>query len=394
MGWVAAAGSILGAGCGSEGGTHDAPAERRGVAGENAPVVVGSEVAEALGRAGDNRGEIERAIRESEGDQRRGMEWLVARMPEDDLRSLKADFLLTNAREAYAAWKAAPWRAEVDEEVFLDAVLPYASVNEAREDWRTGFRERFWPLVRHAKTAGEAAVILNQKIFADLNVKYSTRRNRADQAPSETMSTGLASCTGLSILLIDACRSVGIPARFVGTPLWADGSGNHSWVEVWDNGWHFTGAAEPTGDSLDGGWFVDRASQAKVDDRSKAIYATTWKESPIWFPLVWDIENHGVRAVNVTDRYTVRGEKIPAGSARVGLRVRGGDSRVRREVVVRGEDGAEVAKGMSKDERFDGNDHLTAVLKVGSKYTASCEGCGDVSFRVEREGQVVDLVVK
>ena len=49
-------------------------------------------------------------------------------------------------------------------------------------------------------------------------------------------------------MVIDACRAVGVPARFVGTPLWADKSGNHSWVEVWDKGWHFTGAAEPAGD--------------------------------------------------------------------------------------------------------------------------------------------------
>ncbi|MEE9394119.1 MAG: hypothetical protein V3W41_16595 [Planctomycetota bacterium] len=41
------------------------------------------------------------------------------------------------------------------------------------------------------------------------------------------MAAGTASCIGLSIMLIDAC-AVGVPARFVGTPLWSDGSGNHS----------------------------------------------------------------------------------------------------------------------------------------------------------------------
>ena len=39
------------------------------------------------------------------------------------------------------------------------------------------------------------------------------------------METGVATCTGLSILLVDACRSVGVPARIAGTPLWS----NNSW---------------------------------------------------------------------------------------------------------------------------------------------------------------------
>ena len=55
------------------------------------------------------------------------------------------------------------------------------------------------------------------------------------------MRQGMASCTGLSILLVDALRSVGIPARFAGTASWHDDRGNHSWTEVrLDDGWHFT----------------------------------------------------------------------------------------------------------------------------------------------------------
>jgi hypothetical protein len=40
------------------------------------------------------------------------------------------------------------------------------------------------------------------------------------------MATGLASCSGLSILLAGACRAVGVPARIVGTPMWSNGHGN------------------------------------------------------------------------------------------------------------------------------------------------------------------------
>ena len=117
----------------------------------------------------------------------------------------------------------------------------------------------------------------------------------------------MASCTGLSVLLVDACRALAIPARVVGTPRWTDNSGNHTWVEIWDNGWHFTGACEPNGHDLDKAWFIDRASQALRDDPLHAIYAVSYRRTGQNFPLVWARGENGVSAVNVTDRYTDQG---------------------------------------------------------------------------------------
>ncbi len=104
----------------------------------------------------------------------------------------------------------------------------------------------------------------------------------------------------------DACRSVGVPARLVGTKLWSDKSGNHTWVEIWDNGWHFTGACEPDPKGLDSGWFVDKAAQAQKDSREHGIYAASFRKSSVTFPLVWAPGNRSVFAEDVTDRYTQR----------------------------------------------------------------------------------------
>ena len=44
-----------------------------------------------------------------------------------------------------------------------------------------------------------------------INVRYHARkRPKPDQSPYESIDAGFASCTGLSVLLIDACRSVGV----------------------------------------------------------------------------------------------------------------------------------------------------------------------------------------
>lgn len=347
----------------------------------------------ALASADGNRKALETAIAAVSGEERASMEWLVARMPVHDLRTLSADYLVENVLAAHVAMKRAPWSARVDKALFLDAVLPYASVTERRDRWRADFMNRFTPLVASAKTPGEAATLLNNRIFTDLKVKYSTKRRRADQGPYESIETGLASCTGLSVLLIDACRAVGVPARFVGTPLWADGSGNHSWVEIWDGEWKFTGAAEPTGERLNEAWFTDRAATAIVGDAKRAIFATTWDWSPMSFPMVWAESEGWVRGVDVTSRYR-KPLDLPPGHGRLRVRVRESGARHTRIFEVATSDGDIVATTTSRDERFDANDHATVVVPLDRTYTIKVVGeppADPVRVEFARDEQLVDV---
>ena len=162
------------------------------------PVWAG-EVESALDRAGENRGQIQQALAEVPADQRPGMEWLLAHMPEEDLRTLDATFLLENCQHAYAAWREAPWHEEVSEEMFFEAILPYASINERRDNWRADFRERFAQQVTEATSPSEAAAILNNAMYEQVGVIYSTKRPKADQSPYESIDAGMASCTGLTV---------------------------------------------------------------------------------------------------------------------------------------------------------------------------------------------------
>jgi len=263
-------------------------------------------VESALARAGENADQLREALDNAPDDQKEGVRFLVAYMPQRDLQSLSADFLLNNVRLAYRAWNEAPWKDRLPKAIFLNEVLPYASINERRDDWREDFYQRFQPLVAGAESPARAAVILNQKIFKMLDVRFSRARPKPDQSPYETIEAGMASCTGLSVLLVDACRAVGVPARFAGTPLWANKSGNHSWVEIWDDDWHYTGAAEPAGDKLDRAWFSGRAATARRDHPLHAIYATSFKRTGMTFPVVWSRTVDYVHAVNVSDRYAKR----------------------------------------------------------------------------------------
>ncbi len=368
-------------------------AQRRGASAD--PLV--SE--QRLSQAGKNRPQIERALASGSAEQRKAMRWLVQQMPLTDLTSLDSDYLLENARLALEARQYTRWKQAIPDEIFLDAVLPYATINERRDRWRADFRERFLPLVAESLSPSEAAATLNQKIFEIVGVKYSTKRPKADQSPYESMESGLASCTGLSILLIDACRSVGVPARFVGTPLWSDGSGNHSWVEIWDDGWHFTGAAEPTGEDLNRAWFTGRASKASREDPRNGIYAVTWRSSPISFPMVWAPENTAVRASDVTDRYTRASEPAAEGKNLVRFRLLDGNSgnRCQAPIQVLGAAAEVLFEGESRDESFDANDHVSAQLVAGEKViVVAGEGSSGrvVSIRVEEAEQLVSIELK
>ncbi len=209
--------------------------------GESAATAPARTVGQAMEKAGANRAQLEKALAGVSGVQREGMEFLIANMPDRDLTSLSGEFLVENVSVAYEAFAKSPWAGQVSKELFLNDVLPYVNLNERRDNWRKDFAARFAPLVKDCRTISQAAAVLNGKIFVELKVRYSTDRPKPDQSPYESTAVGKASCTGLAILLVDACRAVGIPARVAGAPAWADGSGNHTWVEVWDGRWHFTG---------------------------------------------------------------------------------------------------------------------------------------------------------
>lgn len=324
-------------------------------------------VEKALVKAKGNRGEIEKALTGVSKEQRAGMAFLVEHMPEGDLKALKADDLITNAKLAYKARGEFAWAKDIPEDLFFNDVLPYANVDETRDAWRQEMLDICTPIVKGCKTPTDVAMALNGELFKKVKVGYSTQRKKPNQSPAESMESGKASCTGLSIILVDACRAVGVPARVVGTPLWANKSGNHTWVEIWDKDWKFTGACEPDPTGLNRGWFVGNASEAKKDDPKHAIYAASYKPADAHFPLVWAARDTSVHAVNVTNRYA----KPAAATAVFKLQVKVLNAEGKR--VVKAVTVTDAAKkehtGQSNDDTADANNHLTFDLPPNAEVT-------------------------
>lgn len=333
-----------------------------------------------IATAGDNAKELKKALREAPADQKKAVAFLISYMPERDAKTLSSAFLLENVQYAYKARAEFPWAKEVPDSVFLNDVVAYANLNENRESWRKDFYERFKKYVAPCKTMREAIDSVNKNVRDELLVDYNTKREKPDQAPYESMRQHMASCSGLSILLTDAFRAVGIPSRVAGTPAWHDDRGNHNWNEVWIDGqWRFT-EYYPS-DDLDQSWFLTDAGKAIKEDVRKAIYAASFKPTGCYFPLVWDENIRYVHAENVTDRYTslyrAQLSAMPADGSHVALRV----------MVFKDKDHAEASgdRVATNLDVFKGDKQL-----YGGRSTGATQDMNDVlTFNVEKNQQYI-----
>ena len=313
--------------------------------------------------------------------------YLITHMDAADRDTMSLPLLMENVCFAHQARQQFAWTKALPEEVYLTDVLPYHVVDEVRDAWRKELYELCAPIVDTCQTMEQAIRAINGRIPELTGVHYNTLREKTNQSPRESMRQGMASCTGLSILLVDALRSVGIPARFVGTASWHDNRGNHSWTEVWlDGQWRVTEYYFPS--ALDHLWFMDDASKANPADRHYAIYATRFGKADDWFPMVWcgedstdieDLPKH-IGAENVTQHYIdlarqQQSQRLEAGThtyLRIAGYARQGATTQSSDRVAMGVDifmGSEqMGGGLTTGPLRDMNDFFTLLLPKNTTY--------------------------
>ncbi len=136
-----------------------------------------------------------------------------------------------------------------------------------------------------------------------------------------TIAFGYASCTGISIVFVDALKSAGVAARVAGTPLWHGkaGAGNHNWVEVYSpttHEWSFMeGRPAGTGESLHDPcsmWFCTREQM-----NGTSVYATRFDKTATTtvYPMSWDLSNREIPGQDRTQYYQAQCGRCPASSS-------------------------------------------------------------------------------
>jgi transglutaminase-like putative cysteine protease/predicted esterase len=318
---------------------------------------------------------------------RRAAYFLVDNMPASDRANLSGDFLLADVSLALTARTNFPWARAIPERIYFNDVLPYASLDEPRDPWRAQFFLLASNIVQNCRTTTEAAQAINRELFKQINVHYNTARKRNNQSPKESIEQGKATCTGLAIILVDACRAVGVPARIAGVPEWAQKEGNHTWVEIWDGDWYFTGADEYDAKGLNRGWFnSDAALTVRSANPLNQIYATSWRRTGQYFPMAWNLDSRDVPGVNVSPRYA--GLEVNTNAAgttvHVRLREREDGDRLAAAVNLYASDGALLATNHTRAGTADLNDMPDFTLPSDAK---------SVIFRFVRDGEAREKVL-
>ena len=235
----------------------------------------------ALAIAGENRVELEKALLEASHAQLESLLFLLANMPESDLRALDSHYLLDNIDAALEARNLWPFMADIPEDVFLNYLLPYAQAGEERDHWRRDLMARFLPVVEDCKSPGEIALSVQIEIVTRFGIQFDNEGlGESYWSVGETISNQMANCISLSILLADACRAVGVPARIVTIPSWKSSPGGHTWIEIYDQGeWRHTNAFELSPFNLT--WFEELTAATDTSKFQHRIYGASFRRTDI-----------------------------------------------------------------------------------------------------------------
>lgn len=188
-----------------------------------------------------------------------------------------------------------PWEGEAPEHIERAALTPDQVLCEKPSDWRTPLSALFRPVVKDCSTAREAVLEIASHMTELTGVYYSMERRHPVMNPLEALSEKKVSCTGQSILLVCALRSVGIPARAVGVRTWNHVPGNHTWCEAWfDGAWHMIEFNEQ---DFNTPWVMEGIGMLDPHDPRQRVYAVR-PGADGRFPAFGDIP-----AEDVTTRY-------------------------------------------------------------------------------------------
>jgi len=206
-------------------------------------------------------------------------------------------------------------------EIWQEYVLNYANTNEARSNWRP----LLWKKLRHLVTPemynNISAVVRTTnaemwKLLAPTDSECIVFKSGSTPLifdPMSIMTFGYASCTGTSILLVNALRTLGVPARMAGTAAWNQNisQGNHNWVEVYkDGGWYFLEPAPGLSDVDDlerpphARWFCNTKSFGPISHNTTLVYAARLTRGRgVSYPMAWELGNTDVPGEDVSRYY-------------------------------------------------------------------------------------------
>eukprot|EP01083_Nonionella_stella_P017073 47696_1 len=255
------------------------------------------------------------------------MDFLLTNLPQRDIGNIPEPVL--NETITYSLFtKHNPpftqWTSDIPFDIFKNYVLPYATLNEARDNWRKYFYDTLLPIVSTLDTFDRSNITLwiinnlnTYPLFKNKKFTFIPNQEPLIMSPFEVMTYSYASCTGYSNLFTAMLRSIGIPTRVVGTPHWnCNCTGctcqgpfecNHNWIEIYDSNhhWSFTDAFPTNYQRMNHTWFYPKDTNCSIAGNTNySIFASSFAPTDgTHFIMEWDYTATYVPAWDVTSNY-------------------------------------------------------------------------------------------
>jgi len=209
------------------------------------------------------------------------------------------------------------YAAGVPEDVFLEyAAEPFVLVEprgELPSEVAASVKQSIDGAEKESKsglTVRQAASAIFHRLGPSLKLEFIGNSTPQIMSPQAVLKHRGASCTGLSILFVQALRSAGIPARVAGTGAWNgnETEGNHNWVEVYTNDCGSSSTSAGSTAACDPWSFIEAPFDGKEDGFVKAcdawfcranklgkgsnttVFATRYNGAPgrdLMYPTTW-----------------------------------------------------------------------------------------------------------
>ncbi|MDE6459301.1 MAG: hypothetical protein K2K52_00510, partial [Paramuribaculum sp.] len=192
----------------------------------------------------------------------------------DDIRSLKADFLIDNIDRAYDDWKNLPWNKNLSFDEFCELLLPY-NIGDARiRSWRKTYADHYRPKldsIYQGDDAVEAAKHLCRIVISE-GWKYNDELITPHR-DAVTLFNHRVGCNRDYIdMMTYVMRSCGLPVAIDQLLISPESKNSHRWVVVKDNQ---TGRYIPVGtDSME----PDRDNPPRDKRKKGKVYRVTFGE--------------------------------------------------------------------------------------------------------------------
>lgn len=150
----------------------------------------------------------------------------------DDIKTIKAEFLIEQIEYAFRVWHERPWAKDYTFEQLCNYILPYRGSNEPLSDWRSYFHNRYRDLtdkMADSTSAIEAAALINDDVMSWFTFDRRFYFHPTDEGLTEMLEYGMGRCEDMTNLATYAMRANGLAVTSDYTPHWANSGNNHAW---------------------------------------------------------------------------------------------------------------------------------------------------------------------